>query len=71
MKVIFSKDTNQYTLYTLTKGKCYDVLEHSVFGNRNPEYKIKNDLGSEIWVNSDHFERLDKKRESKIDSLLN
>ena len=71
MKVIFTKDTSQYTLYTLTKGKSYEVLDHSIFGNRNPEYKIINDLGSEIWVNSEHFEKLDKKRESIIDSLLN
>jgi hypothetical protein len=71
MKVVYIKKISQTKIDTLTNGKVYEVLETFSFGNRLPEFKVINDKGTLIWVESIYFELLDKKRESTIDSLLN
>ena len=62
MKVIYSEVKSQITIDSLTNGKIYDVLEVFSFGNRFPEYKILNDKGTKIWIDSSNFEMLQKKK---------
>ena len=71
MKVKYTYESEKLTFSTLTKQKIYEVLEISQFGNRTPEYKIKNDLGNEIWVNSVYFVNLIDCRDSKINRIIN
>lgn len=70
MKVIFLHSRSQITLDTLTNGNLYEVIDYSVFGNRNPEYKIINDFGNEIWVNSEFFINLQENRDYLIDKII-
>ena len=70
MKVVYKKSKEQTTIHTLTVGKIYEVLEIFKFGNRYPDYKVKNDNGTPIWVSSNLFFDLNKKRELIINSLL-
>jgi hypothetical protein len=70
MKVVYIESEKQTSIVTLTVGKTYDVVEVSYFGNRYPDYKVVNNNGTPIWVSSNLFEKLNKKRELIINSLL-
>lgn len=70
MKVVYIETEKQTSIGTLTVGKTYDVVEVSSFGNRYPDYKVVNNNGTPIWVSSNLFEKLNKKRELIINSLL-
>lgn len=70
MRVVYNQISDNFLKKNLTNGKSYKIIQTYQFGNRQADYKILNDVGAEIWVNSNEFTPLHKKREEIISSLL-
>lgn len=68
MKVVFIKKTDMYD-NMMTENKIYKVFK--INHTNIKEFLIVNDKGNLFWIPEYYFTEIEKKRESKIDSLLN
>jgi len=57
MLAIYNGTGNSEFLFVknLTIGKEYKIIKLDSVGNINPEIKITNDVGIDVWLNSKYF----------------
>ncbi len=72
MKVVYIGPKNKDRLFfkNVTIDNVYEVVDEYSFDGISPQYLIKNDVDSVVWLPGDQFVQLNNKRESVIDSLL-